>query len=150
MTRLPKGTPPKPDEFRARVRDVFGFLGEMGFREEPVPSRKNPVAVWFTSDLARVVVEGVNWGLNTRVALGRAGDPAAFENYDLGDLLAVRGAANPAALHAGDQAAQMPRLAAALQEHGADVLAGDFNVFLALRARVDERIARFRAQQQAP
>ena len=56
----------------------------------------------------------------------------------------------PGALHAGDQAAQLPSLAAALRENGADVLAGNFAVFPELRARVDERIAQYRSQRQTP
>ena len=150
MTSLPQGAPLKPKEFRRRVREAFAFLEALGFREESVPSGRNPVAVWFSSAKARVVVEGINWGLNARVALGRAGDKAEFENYDLGDLLAIRGAADPVTAQPGSQAAQLPGLAEALRVHGGDVLAGDFAAFPQLRARVEQRISDFRAERPAP
>jgi hypothetical protein len=145
----PKGGRPTPDEFRARAREAFAFLTrEFGFREEPVPRGfHNPVAVWYANATTRVVVEGIHWGFGSRVAVGRAGDPERFENFDLGDLVAVRSPGSEATDPSGDgaQLAQLPRLAAQLRELGADVLAGDFAVFPALRARVDRRAAEFRA-----
>lgn len=144
MRRTPVSSPPNPDEFRSRAREAFAFLIELGFKEERVPGTKNPVAVWFSNGATRVVVEGINWGMNARLALGRAGTPATFENYDLEDLLAVRQAENVASLHAGDQLAQVSQLAAALRTYGTDVLAGDFDIFPQLQACVDQRIAEFR------
>lgn len=150
--RPPKEGRPTPDEFRARAREAFAFLTrEFGFREEPVPRRgfHNPVAVWYANETTRVVVEGIHWGFASRVALGRAGDPERFENFDLEDLVAVRSPGSEATDASGDgaQLGQLPGLAAQLRELGADVLAGDFAVFPALRARVDRRAAE---RRQAP
>ena len=129
--QAPQASPPTPDEFRARVRSEFGFLVDTaGFREESVPSSgfHNPVAVWFATDTTRIVVEGINWGMNARVALGQAS--GAFENFDLEDLVAELAPETdmPAAEREGGQLTQLPRLAEWLRVFGADVLSGDFRV----------------------
>jgi len=93
------------EEFRDRARRELQFLDELGFREEPIPTGENPFlnmcAVWFVGPTTRVVVEGINYGMNARVALGSAGSAAAFEDYDLGDLLVVRRLPSPPGLVAG-------------------------------------------------
>ena len=135
--RFTKVLPPTPDEFRARARQEFAFLaGEFGFREVPIaPGYQNPVAVWFENGTTRVVVEGINWAANARVALGRAGLPEAFENIDLGDLATVRcpGLAltdeQTKAEQEGGQWVQLSRMAKWLRECGAEMLRGDFGAF---------------------
>ena len=136
--------PPTPESFRSAAQAAFAFLArEFDFREVPLPSSgfHNPVAVWFESPVVRVVIDGTGWGIGARVALGRAA-PGVFENYDLGDLLAERGAP-PVAL--GGQLEQLPRLADALRAIGADILRGDVAIFPALQARVERRAAEFAA-----
>jgi len=159
MTRLPNGSPPTPDAFRELAESAFGLLvDEFGFREEAIPFDQDPflnkVAIWYTSEVTRVVVEGINWGLNARVALGRAGLVTAFENYDLGDLLAMRRpepavASRRAARRQAreGQLAQLRQHAVALREVGADVLRGDHTVFPALASRVAARRVEYAAER---
>ena len=83
------------EKFLDQARAAFAFLErDFGFQEEPIPLAEKPYlnqfAVWYASSTTRIVVEGINWGTNTRVALGRAGSVSQFENYDFGDLLAIR------------------------------------------------------------
>ncbi len=151
-TRVPNASRPTPDEFRARVRSAFGFLVDtMGFHVEPIPTSgfHNPVAVWFANDTTRIVVEGINWGMNARVAVGRASE--AFENFDLADLVAVREphAEQSATDRDGGQLTQLPQMAEWLLAYGGDVLAGDFCIFPQLQARVAQRAAQFRASRNA-
>ena len=150
--RFPQASSQTPDEFRERVRSAFGFLVETaGFHEEPVPSSgfHNPVAVWFANKTTRIVVEGINWGMNARVALGQASE--AFENFDLEDLVAELAPSTdlPAEERKGGQLTQLPQLADWLRVFGSDVLSGDFRVFPRLGARVDLRKAQFRQSPTA-
>jgi hypothetical protein len=141
------------EEFRHRARHAFGFLErEFGLQEVPIPTHESPYrnkyAVWFGSPTTRVVVEGINWGMNARVALGRSGPHAAFENYDLGDLLAIRRSAPAAGVGnqpQGGEIAQLAWYATALREVGADILRGDHSVFPALAERVERRRAELAA-----
>ncbi len=138
---------PTPDEFRAAAREAFGFLvADHGFREERVArGSHNPVAVWFVNDTTRVVVEGINYGRNARVAVGRAGPIRSFENNDLGDLASVR--RSDLALtdeqveveRAAGQLGQIPRLAELLRACGAEVLRGEFSSFPAIHALRERR-----------
>jgi hypothetical protein len=151
-TPVPKGTPPSLEEFRNRARQEFAFLQqEFGFSEEPIPSVEqpylNPYAVWFKSPSTRVVVEGLDYGMSARVALGKAGPPAAFANYDLGDLLGVRRGGIAASRPPGGQLEQLTYYAAALRDNAADVLRGDHSVFPELAVVVERRAATFQAQR---
>src|SRR5262245_2077899 len=121
-----KLVPPTPAEFRAQARQAFAFLArEFGFREEAIPAGlHNPVAVWFVNETTRVVIEGINYGVNARVAIGRCGQPDEFENNDLHDLATVCRptlALNEEQMRAeeqGGQWVQLPRMAAWLRECG--------------------------------
>jgi hypothetical protein len=150
---MAKGVPPRCEEFRDRARYEFQFLErEYGFHEEPIPTDQNPYlnqyAVWFASPTTRVVVEGINWGMNARVALGRAGSLTDFENYDLGDLLAIR-QPDLAGGISGGQDEQLAQFAKALREVAADVLRGDRSIFPDLAVRVERRRAEFVAGRAA-
>jgi len=148
QTAIPKGSPPALEAFRNRARREFAFLQqEFGFREEPIPFDRHPYlnefAVWFVSPTTRVVVEGINWGMNCRVALGGSGSLPAFENYDLGDLLALR-RPDLADSPPKEQMEQLQHYAAALHESAQDVLGGDHSIFAELAATVQRRTAGLR------
>jgi hypothetical protein len=158
MSSKSRDTTPKLEEFRLQARSDFGFLcRDFGFHEVPLPLDQDPYlneyAVWFASPTTRVVVEGVNYGINARVAVGRSGKVATFENYDLGDLLAIRrpepagppSKASPR--NSGNQLQQLSYYAEALRDAASDVLRGDHAIFPQLAARVERRRAEFAARR---
>jgi hypothetical protein len=118
-------------EFRTRAAGDFGFLvDEFGFRQEPVPQGKNAFSVRYVNATTRVIVEGINWGANARVAFGSAGPPERFEDFDLLDLVSVLcpdQQPSGAAL-ARTQLEQLEVLAKILRTCGGDVLRGDLSV----------------------
>jgi hypothetical protein len=134
---------PNLDEFLREARQEFAFLvGEFGCQEEALPIRGNAYAVRFVNATTRVVVEGINWGLSTRVAIGTAS--AKFENFDLGDLSALR-CGELADKPSSDQRSQMRHWARVLRDCAAAalVLRGDFSIFDELQAVRDRRAAAF-------
>lgn len=137
-------TPPPKDEFLAATRRAFAFLMSYGFEAEPAPDDDRQVWLAFHSESVRVVVEGTHRGLDARVAIGRTA-PAAFENYDLEDLMALRGAGTLARPRRGSlkigttQLQQVEFYAGVLREIGGDILRGDLRSFPDLEARVEER-----------
>jgi hypothetical protein len=148
-TRRPT-TEESMEEFRVQTRNAFDFLvREFGFQEEPIPLHENknlnPFAVWFVSPTTRVVIEGTNWGMNARVALGRAGPSREFENYDFLDLLATRSESESGVQFVtGAQLDQVRQYAALLPDAAADVLRGDHSIFAELAACVERRRAEYR------
>ena len=147
MTHLPQGKGPTLEEFRDRARREFDFLQrEFAFQEEPIPPTPlrlgNPVAVWYANSTTRIVVEGTNWGLHARVALGRASPADEFENFDLGDLLSIRAPQlGKASRRGGGQLGELRYWADMLRRHATDVLQGDFRVLPELQTIVDQRAA---------
>ena len=141
MTKKTKKKPSKLDEsmeeFRVQARDAFASLvPDFGFHEERIPFAEdkylNPCAVWYANSRTRVVIEGINWGMNTRIALGRAGSASQFENYDFLELLEIRDEEAVAAGQSGrgvsgGQLEQLRQYAALLPEAAADVLRGPFD-----------------------
>lgn len=122
---------PALNEFRARAFEEFQFLVEaFGFRGEPVPKGYNEFGVWFVSDTTRIVVEGIHWGTNARVAFGSAGRPEDFEDCDLIDFLNLRypdEMPNEAEMKRG-QHHQLGLFAALLRRHAEEILKGDLSV----------------------
>ena len=136
--------------FRLAARREFAFLvGEFGFTEERLPKGKNEFAVWLANDTTRVVIESINYGLHARVALGKAASKDTFENYDLGDLVKIccTELETRSALSEAGALGELPRLADLLRQVGSPVLRGDFHLFPSIQARVDQRLAEWRAQQ---
>ena len=155
MTPLLEKTPPSPDQFRDCARREFAFLEhEYGFRERPIPADtpfSNSCAVWFANSTTLIVIEGINWGMNARVAIGSARHDRRFENYDLGDLVAIRrnvgSGSSEAPQPPSGQLEQLPYYAALLHELAEDVLRGDHTVFTDLAARVEARRVEFFRQR---
>ena len=122
---------PAVKEFRARAAADFRFLlTEFGFSEEPVPRGKNAFSVRYVNATTRIIVEGINWGANARVAFGSAGPPERFEDFDLLDFVSIRcpGQQPSEAEMARGQLDQLKVLAEVLRRCGAEVLRGDFSV----------------------
>jgi hypothetical protein len=146
-----KRSAPTKQEFVSAVKEAFAFLGAYGFEQEPISPSERDVFVAFTSDRVRLVVEGTDWGLNTRVAFGSVGLPACFEDYDLDDL--INGAADNGAARlkrgsigtGSSQLSQVSYYATVLKERFPGLLTGDRTLFdVAERARQ----ARVVAQQR--
>ena len=151
MTAHPKGGLPSMAEFQARAREEFQFLSrEFGFREEPASAGENrpDYAVSFASPTTRIVVQGINYGMNARVAIGQAGTARDFENYDLGDLITVRHVVVPPPGRRGDQLQQLRLYADVLKAAGADILRGDHSIFPLLATQVEKRRQQFSHDQQ--
>ncbi len=139
---MPKAKPEEP--FRERAREVFGFLvTDFAFKEERVPKDRNQFAIQLKKSTTRVVVESISWGCTTRVALGTAGDPGAFENYDLFDLVLATDPDDATVRRIIETSAQvdLPLLAELLKRYGDAVLRGDLSVFPQLRDIVTRRAA---------
>jgi hypothetical protein len=149
MRLSPQIIPPSPDQFCDGARREFSFLEhEYGFRERPIPPDTpfaNRCAVWFADSTTRVVIEGINWGMNARVAIGSVRADGRYENYDLADLVAIRqkhAAANSdTSQPPSGQLQQLTYYAELLRKFADDVLRGDHAVFFALAARVEARRA---------
>lgn len=98
---------------------------------------KDAFTVEFENSVVVIRVEGINWGLNTRVALSAPG--VKFQNYDFHDvLIGVTGfCARPKA--AFDQLAQLPIYAALLRTYASSVLKGDLSSFTKAADLVEQR-----------
>jgi hypothetical protein len=122
---------PAVKEFRTRAAADFAFLvEEFGFRKEPVPQGKNQFSVRYVNATTRIIVEGINWGANARVAFGSAGPLERFEDFDLLDLVSIRCPdQQPSEVElAHTQLEQLALLARILRSCGAHVLRGDLSV----------------------
>jgi hypothetical protein len=141
---------PAVKEFRARAAADFRFLvTEFGFREEKVPRGKNAFSVRYVNATTRVIVEGINWGANARVAFGSAGPPEHFEDFDLLDFVSVRcpGQQPSEAEMARGQLQQLELLAGILRRCGAEVLSGDFSVAPQIHEIRRQRVEDWKRQQ---
>ena len=131
------------EPFKSAVRREFVFLGdEFNFTEAKTPKDKNEYAVWFVNQTTRIVVESINWGVNTRVALGTA-DAEHFENYDLLDYVTVHSpdsTIDHAAFPLG-ATAQLGFMAATLRMYASSVLNGDCSLFSGVQNIVVKRRA---------
>ncbi len=125
MTHLTEET------FKPRCRELFAFLCEdYGFEEEQGEGDRDRFRLRYSSDRITVMIESVSWGTRIRVGLGRR---SGFEDYDLEDLLSLRGGPEIGECSPSTQA---ERLADALQAYAGDVLAGDTTVFSDLKRLV--------------
>ncbi len=124
--------PPRPTvaQFLAQCRESFAFLAESHFTEAPIPQfpPTNPVQCRFSNGTLSVVVEGINWGLNTECYLE---DPTGvkaplflFVPKDKREPQFHRGHTEP------NQCFQVRVAAQQVREHCADLLKGDMARFL--------------------
>jgi len=134
---------PSNEYFRDAVLREFRFL-ENDFRLKNVSSEheSEQFMVRYKSDTVQVIVEGINWGENARVAIGSC---IGFQNFDLYYLVKAKTGEYPAteSIATLNQIAQLPLLAMLLKEHGEQVLSGDFTVFPAITEIVKARADSF-------
>ena len=142
----PSHIQPSREQFISKVEQEFSYLvNEFAFCREATAIGSHNLQVAYSSPRTRVVVEGTNWGLNTRVALGRSSPNTRFDNFDLDDLIELRGGTDESRPAEGTiekgstQLEQIPYYARVLKTIGTDILRGDFTVFPELQAKVDER-----------
>ena len=131
--------PTSSECFRDAVLREFRFL-ENDLSLKNVSSEQ--FMVCYKSDAVQVVVEGINWGENARVAVGSC---IGFQNFDLYDLVKAKTGEYPATERIAtlNQIAQLPLLAMLLKEHGEQVLNGDFTIFPAITEIVKARADSF-------
>lgn len=136
------------EEFRESCRVSFAsVLARHGFNEEALPKTKNinEYQVRWANETTRIIVEGINWGLNIDVRLASVDDSVMeYKSYAFDDLLAIR---NPTFKRKNGQSEQMEQYAKQLEEHAPDVLSGDHNVFPELAAAIKRRAEEFARRQ---
>ncbi len=132
------------ERFRQESREAFlPVLEKYGFKEEALPKIQyiNEYQVRWANDTTRIIVEGINWGMNIDVRLASLEESIMeYETYAFDDLLALR---NPGFVPVDGQQAQMAQYANQLAENAIDVLSGDFLVFPELAAAIRRRAAEF-------
>ncbi len=133
-----------PSIFKDHARKSFSFLiGSYGFQEQALGKFDNDYSVNFITSETKVIVEGINWGLNSRVAVGSS--TGTFENYDLGDVLTVL--CPERSLSDSDleknQTEQLSLMANLLKECAEQILLGDHSSFPRLAKIVKKRAKEF-------
>ena len=134
---------PSNKYFQDAARREFRFLeSDFSLKNVSSESKSEQFMVRYKSDTVQVIVEGINWGENARVALGSC---IGFQNFDLYDLVKAKTGEYPAteSIATLNQTAQLPLLAMLLKEHGEQVLNGDFTIFPAIMKIVTARAASF-------
>ena len=117
------------DKFKILIRKEFQFLcDDFEFKEEAF-NTYSEYSISYANSTTRVIVEGVNWGANVRVALGSLS--YKFEDYDLGDLAIIdcQDAWDSFVKLDMPQNEQLPYLHSFLVTCGKDILAGNFAIF---------------------
>ncbi|MGP9802469.1 hypothetical protein [Rheinheimera sp. NSM] len=135
--------PISSEYFRDVVLREFKFLEkEFDLKSTPCGPKDEQFTVCYIGDTIQVIVEGISWGENARVAIGSC---IGFENYDLYDLVKAKTGEYPEfeSVITLDQIAQLPQLAILLKEHAKPVLSGDFSIFQAISEIVHARAKSF-------
>ena len=134
-----------PSIFKDHARKSFSFLiDSYGFQEQALGKFDNNYSVNFITSKTKVIVEGINRGLNSRIAVGSS--TGKFENFDLGDVLTVF--CPERSLTDSDfeknQIEQLSLMANLLKECAEQVLLGDHSSFPKLAKIVKKRAKKFR------
>ena len=130
-------------EFQKAASKAFKFLKhDFHYKELEISDYANPCSVVFInkSYKVRVLIEGINWGSNSRVAFGHIRKDK-FQNYDLNDLANALSHETHHKFERGelDQHGQLEVLSKVLKNIGYEVLNGNFSIC----RKIDEiRIAR--------
>lgn len=137
------------DEFKLYCAEQFSFLqNDFGFVLMRLPKKKdrNPFSVRYENATTIVIIEGANYGFGIDVWLATRGIAASNnKGYHLGDLINIRRPElMPSQAKLTDtrdvQKLQLREYAFALRECAQDVLNGDFTIFPALAAAVENRV----------
>ncbi|MDP2538135.1 hypothetical protein [Alteromonas stellipolaris] len=91
----------------------------------------------------QVCVEGINWGLNSRVAFGTTTDN--FEGYDLFDIIPYYCCFKIKLKPNIGQLEQLPILASLVNAYARPVLCEDISSFIFAKAQQEKRAKQFRA-----
>ena len=135
--------PTSSEYFRDAALREFRFLeSDFSLKNVSSESKSEQFMVRYKSDTVQVIVEGINWGENARVAVGSC---VGFQNYDLYDLVKAVTGEYPAIenIVALDQVSQLSKLAILLKAYGRQVLSGDFSIFPAITEIVKARADSF-------
>lgn len=135
--------PTSSEYFRDAALREFRFLeSDFSLKNVYSESKSEQFMVRYKSDTVQVIVEGINWGENARVAVGSC---VGFQNYDLYDLVKAITGEYPAIenIVALDQVTQLSKLAMLLKAYGMQVLSGDFSIFPAITEIVKARADSF-------
>jgi len=147
-------TSPTLDEFKATVRDAFGYLErEFAFHEVEPPASElegNPFMVWFVNATTLVQVEGINWGFAAQVLLGPAAAGHDWHaNVSLWAILKHRAPdLYQGSAKSEGQLGDIRYAAHALRQAASDVLKGDFRVMAPARAMVEADATQLRLREQ--
>ena len=113
--------------FKTEARKAFATIcNNFGFQEENtiLSETANLFQVTFSTKRTRIVVEGINWGMNTDIQIGINEMGAAL--YSIHQLLKERKPDTPVT---GSQVDQLYGYANYLLTHAADILRGDTSFF---------------------
>jgi hypothetical protein len=129
-------------EFINEVRKQFQYLSSV-YQFNEVSSKKFEIN--YESSTTSIRIEGINWGLNSRVAIGSK--YGQFENYDLADVIfgcsRVRVKVNPNI----NQLKQIEVLATLLLTYAKPVLNGEHSSFTEANRQIELRSELFRVNR---
>ena len=129
------------EAFKDACRAAFTpVLTEHGFREERLPNTRyiNEYQIRWANEKTRIIVEGINWGMNIDVRLASVDETIMeYKSYAFDDLLTIR---DPTFQSKDGQLAQMEQYAELLAEHAEDVLSGNHRIFPKLAAAIRRRV----------
>jgi hypothetical protein len=145
-------TSPTLSEFKATVRDAFGYLErEFAFHEVEPPAsllEGNPFIVWFVNATTLVQVEGVNWGFAAQVLLGPAAGRDWHATVPLWAVLKDRAPdLYQRSAQSQGQLGDIRYYADALRQAASDVLTGDLRVIASARAVVEAEATQQRLRE---
>lgn len=113
--------------FKAETRKAFATIcNNFGFHEEntTLSDTANLFQVTFSNSKIRIVIEGINWGMNTAVHVGINETGASL--YSIHQLMQERKPEKPVT---GSQVDQLYGYAQYLLTNAEDILLGDFTFF---------------------
>ena len=113
--------------FKTEARKAFAVIcNNFNFAEENItlPDTANLFQLTFSNGNIRIIVEGINWGMNTAVHVGINETGAAL--YNIHQLIKERKPETPVT---GSQVDQLYSYANYLLIHAADILQGDTGFF---------------------
>ncbi|PHS13143.1 MAG: hypothetical protein COA86_17460 [Kangiella sp.] len=131
-------------DFQENARKAFDFLtSEFDFVELTVLDVKNRCSVIYVNKTikVRILVEGIHWGSDTRVAFGHSKFDK-FQDYDLLDLAKALefDQFNIPENQATNQVEQLRIYADLLKEIGSDILIGDLVITKDIEKLREERV----------
>lgn len=134
-------------QFKDEARKAFADIcNSFGLQEENIilKDTDNLFQLIFSNDKVRIVVEGVNWGMNTAIHLGINTKDSYL--YSILELLRER---KPLLAIDGNQIDQLYGYAHYLMTHATDILRGDTTFFCQLKISRKQKIENAWKAEQA-